>query len=45
MKIISVLLVVGLLAFVGYQIFGIVKDVRKRKQLKENTENSDSKSD
>ena len=45
MKIISILLVVGLLVFVGYQTFGIIKDVKKRKQLKENTENSEKKTD
>lgn len=45
MNVISVFLTVGLLAFVGYQIVGIIKDVRKRKQLKENTENSENKAD
>lgn len=45
MQIISILLVVGLIAFVGYQVFGIIKDYKKRKQLKNNTENSDKKTD
>lgn len=45
MKIISILLVIGLLTFVGYQIVGIIKEFKKRKQLKENTENSEKKID
>lgn len=45
MKIISILLVVGLLVFIGYQSVGVIKDFKKRKQLKESTENSEKKTD
>lgn len=45
MKIISVVILLGLLAFVGYQTFAIVEDFIKRKKLKMESENSDTKTD
>lgn len=45
MKIISVVILLGLLAFVSYQTFAIVKDFIKRKKLKMESENSDKKTD
>ncbi len=32
MKILSILLVVALIAFAGYQIVGLVRDIRKKKR-------------
>lgn len=37
MNVLGIILGLGILAFIGYEVYGIIRDCLKRKQLKNNS--------
>lgn len=43
MNVLGIILGLGILAFVGYEFYGIIKDCTRRKKLKQSSDNSNLK--